>query len=392
MGRHARRTLLAWQHADFTDLDSLSTDPLFVDPANSDGSLGYQSSTENGSAADFHEQSQYGSFHGGSLAAGSQPMTGFAVFPAASLTVDANQSPVIDAGAASDQFATEPAANGGFVNIVAYGNTPQASLSPPQYVKVTYPSGGQSLPELQTVNVTWRTQDQNENVLSFTGGNYDFVQLPNGLISSTTVLTLELWFKTTGSGVLFGYQDAAYSSYPGNSVPALYVGTDGLLRGEIYNGSIDPITTTTAVNDGQWHYVALVANSVSQSLYLDGALVGTLAGTINQLDMTTNQVGMGYTYLWPATNNYWFGFSGLIHQAIWNVASTPANIQADMIAVPVPSTPGLVASYLFNEGTGSTTYDQTSNHNNGQLGGGRRRKLRRTSPRSYPARRLSTST
>ena len=94
-----------------------------------------------------------------------------------------------------------------------------------------------------------------------------------------------------GIGVLFGYQDATYPAYPSNSVPALYVGTDGLLRGEFWNGSIDPITTSTAVNDGQWHYVALVANGDSQSLYLDGALVGTLAGTINQLDMTANQVG-----------------------------------------------------------------------------------------------------
>ena len=44
----ARPVLLAWQSADFTDLDSLSQDPLFVDPAGPNGVLGYGSPTNDG--------------------------------------------------------------------------------------------------------------------------------------------------------------------------------------------------------------------------------------------------------------------------------------------------------------------------------------------------------
>src|SRR5262249_8521261 len=109
-------------------------------------------------------------------------------------------------------------------------------------------------------------------VLGFDGAN-DEVALPNGLISSRTVLTLELWFRTTGGGVLFGYQNTAYPAGPSNYVPALYVGTDGKLRGQFYNGVAAPIATAGTVNNGGWHHVALVGNVTTQSMYLDGALV-----------------------------------------------------------------------------------------------------------------------
>ena len=49
--------------------------------------------------------------------------------------------------------------------------------------------------------------------------------------------------------MILGYQTAAYPSAPGGWVPALYVGTDGKLRGEIYHGG-SQITSPFAVNDG----------------------------------------------------------------------------------------------------------------------------------------------
>src|SRR6185436_18830641 len=138
-----RSTLAAWQNAAFLDQNSLTGDPRFVD-------------RENG---DVHLQSVHGSFHGGSLAPIIDADTGLALMPEATLILDAATSPAIDRGDPTSPFANEPAPNGGFLNLGAYGNTAQASLSPEEYVLVTRPAGGESSPVEQTFGVRWRSHD-----------------------------------------------------------------------------------------------------------------------------------------------------------------------------------------------------------------------------------------
>ncbi|MFH1734827.1 MAG: right-handed parallel beta-helix repeat-containing protein [bacterium] len=91
---------------------NIDTDPLFVDPENSD----------------YHLQSIFGSYHGG------------AWLP------DLNNSPCIDAGDPASPYENEPDPNGGRINMGAYGNTLEASKSNlPSYLDVsidlTYVSG-----------------------------------------------------------------------------------------------------------------------------------------------------------------------------------------------------------------------------------------------------------
>ncbi len=76
-------------------LGNIAEDPLFVDPWNDD----------------FHLQSFEGSYHGG------------AWLP------DPEHSPCIDAGDPSSAFSNEPQPNGECINMGAYGNTDEASLS-----------------------------------------------------------------------------------------------------------------------------------------------------------------------------------------------------------------------------------------------------------------------
>ena len=118
-----------------------------------------------------------------------------------------------------------------------------------KYVPVWTPSGAPSL----------------GGALKFSNTGTDLV-LPDNLIHASTTLTLEMWFKTTSPGVLFGYQNAGYPASAGNAVPGLYVGADGKLRGEFYQGSASPITSSGVVNNGAWHQVALVGNVNTQSL------------------------------------------------------------------------------------------------------------------------------
>ncbi|MEV0347597.1 LamG-like jellyroll fold domain-containing protein [Nonomuraea sp. NPDC050680] len=103
------------------------------------------------------------------------------------------------------------------------------------------------------------------------------VKLPSSTIPHLgDQLSVEAWFKTTQSGVIMAAGTAETSSLARGAM--LYVGTDGKLRGSL-DAVMTPITSAAAVNEGQWHHVALSVAGQNQTLYLDGQQVGTMTGT-----------------------------------------------------------------------------------------------------------------
>ena len=65
------------------------------------------------------------------------------------------------------------------------------------------------------------------------------------------------------------------------------------------NGKTEPITAPGSVSDDRWHHVILSGSLGTQSLFLDGQLVGTVAGEIDHLTMTYNQIGAAQVTGWP---------------------------------------------------------------------------------------------
>jgi hypothetical protein len=210
----------------------------------------------------------------------------------------------------------------------------------------------------------------------------EYVNLPAGLIQNFDQNeTIEAWFQTSRGGVILGYQQTDPSSgtdpygAPG-AVPALYVGGDGKLYGELWNGTVDPIESDRVVDDDRWHEVALVADGVTmtQSLYLDGQLVGSVSGAVQDFGGSFNQLGTGYTSTsvgsWPAGNGDWDPFLGQIDEVrIWNVARSAAEVQQDMTTALGGTEPGLEAYYRFDEGQGATAHDSTPNQQDATLVG-----------------------
>lgn len=108
-------------------------------------------------------------------------------------------------------------------------------------------------------------------------------------------LAVSLWFKTTASGqAFFGQANAHPPNAATNFIPTLSITSAGLLRGEFWTGSVGSITTAGSVADGQWHHAVLVGDATMQYLYLDGVLVNSRSGTINQTWWSTSQIGVGY--------------------------------------------------------------------------------------------------
>src|SRR5262249_31332424 len=129
----------------------------------------------------------------------------------------------------------------------------------------------------------------------------------------TTALTVDVSFHTTVGGVILGYQNQPLGTLAGNWVPALYVGTDGLLYGEIYAGAA-ALRSGVRVNDGSSHRAELSYSGGVQTLKLDGTVVGTIAAQVQPKDLTFNQLGTGYTANWPGGNGGLDPFVGTLDQ------------------------------------------------------------------------------
>jgi hypothetical protein len=206
--------------------------------------------------------------------------------------------------------------------------------------------------------------------LQLDGSSY--AALPNDLIRTyENSETIEASFQTTSGGVILGYQDSDPASNPYWYIPVLYVGNDGLLRGEFWTGSVNPLTSSATVNDANWHHLALVFDGQAQveNLYLDGQLVGSFSGVgIQDLPVTFDQIGTGYSLYWPGGAGGWFGFQGQIDDVqIWSEARSASEIQSDMSSPPTGATPGLVAYYPFDEGSGLTAHDLSGNQNDAAI-------------------------
>ncbi|WP_324788812.1 LamG domain-containing protein [Streptomyces sp. H51] len=129
-------------------------------------------------------------------------------------------------------------------------------------------------------------------------GTDSVVELPADALKTAAFPTIELWFRTsTASGVLVGFQNTELGEKPSSWRPVLNIDGSGKLRGEFYltgSPAATPITSSKVVTDDKWHHVVLSAAVNTQTLYLDGAKVGTLDGVLTEQSRDYAYLGAGY--------------------------------------------------------------------------------------------------
>ena len=140
-------------------------------------------------------------------------------------------------------------------------------------------------------------------------GTSSQVTLPQNLVSGESYQSVSLWFKTTtANGVLFSYQSSPLSAgtTTGGYTPSLYIGSDGKLYGQFWQGGTAPMATSATVTDGKWHLVTLTAAGNTQTLYLDGGQAGaSLAGTVSVSAQADDYIGAGFLGgNWPNEADY----------------------------------------------------------------------------------------
>ena len=174
----------------------------------------------------------------------------------------------------------------------------------------------------------------------------------NNAVSSPTVYSEELWFKTNTSsgGKLIGFgssQTGASGSYDRH----VWMLNSGQLVFGVWTGQTNTISSTAAYNDGQWHHMVATQASDGMKLYVDGQLTGTNPQASQQAYTGYWRVG-GDTTWGGNSSNY---FAGTIDEvAVYNTELSASDV-ANHFTKGGGALPNQLPSAAFTSTTGGLT-------------------------------------
>ena len=213
--------------------------------------------------------------------------------------------------------------------------------------------------------------DATSNALSFDGTN-DNVAIQGFNYNGTgiTTMTVEAWVRTTSTGnqMIASYDRSEYWRLEINGTAA---GPGQIGFGVNTDGGIFDFSSVTRIDDGNWHHVAVVFNTGTVSIFIDGNLdaTGSNGTSFGSTNTRFGFLGVGSeTAVFDGAtgpNNYMNG--DLDEIRIWNTARTPQQINNFMYKCPSGEA-GLELHYQMDDGTGSGTItDQSGNGYDGTL-------------------------
>jgi len=217
----------------------------------------------------------------------------------------------------------------------------------------------------------------NTSALIFDGSTgYVFLSSDNGLAIGDSV-SVEAWVLAT-SWAATSAQNSIFCKHSWTSGEQGYVlraGGSGVLSFNIAgidsNGIpvswVEIMSPSGALSLNTWTHVAGTYDGNNLKLYVNGAMVATLAfkGTIVPSTAYPARIG-ALSDIGIAPSRYWSGLMDEIR--VWHSVRTQSDIQANMNMHIDPSIQTSLAGYWrFNESSGTTTGDLSANGNNGTL-------------------------
>ncbi|MFM6976366.1 MAG: LamG-like jellyroll fold domain-containing protein, partial [Sphingobacteriaceae bacterium] len=207
------------------------------------------------------------------------------------------------------------------------------------------------------------------NALHLDGVN-DRVNLSSNSISDgATAFTIEAWIKPDNSNfdgawhAIFGKQSGANNT----RVPSIYI-----MNGKVHLSAWEDntladfgfVTPNAHILQNVWSHLAIVKESTSFKVYVNGVLVHTANAPA--------AVNVNGPYQIGYVDNY---YAGLIDEVrFWNVARNATEISNNYNSALIGSETGLINYYNFNQGIAggnntniATLLDNTSSANNGTL-------------------------
>jgi len=184
-------------------------------------------------------------------------------------------------------------------------------------------------------------------------GTDDYVEVSGYTgVTGTSSRTVELWIKTSGTGVLTMWGTNSPTQKFGIRVNYTSAhGTVGAIKAEVNSGYN---TGSTDVRDGNWHHVAVTLSddgspNINESvIYIDGELESISQSAEKQVNTASSaNVAIGYDSF--GNTEY---FDGQIDEVrIWSDARTAAEIKEYMHKEVASDASGLVAYYKMSNGS-----------------------------------------
>jgi len=195
-------------------------------------------------------------------------------------------------------------------------------------------------------------QAKSQTALDFDGVD-DYVQTTYPGISGDSPRTIMAWINTTENSIGNQQVITDYGTFETSGRFTFCLLANNALRLEVQGNGI---SGTIAVNDGDWHHVAVTYDPDSAnnfSLYVDGNLdvAGNVTVPVNTGDTADFKIGRRIDNVKM--------FNGQIDDvSVWDEALTQMEVTDYSCITEDPTTfPNLVAYYDFNEGTGTTLTD-----------------------------------
>lgn len=222
-------------------------------------------------------------------------------------------------------------------------------------------------------------QAQPGNAYDYAGGTDaatgDYITLPTGIVQPLNgSYTIEFWVYWRGGGIWQRVFDFGTNADPSLSPWIFFTPSNNNSRMEFAittagNGNKQAVEGTIALPMNTWNNVALVyqGGTNTMSLYLNGTLNASGTITLRPSDLgATNENWLGQSQFSPPS----FGdpyFNGMIDEFR---ISTEARYSANFTPYPIQFTPdaNTRALYHFNETSGQTVIDASTNALNGFLG------------------------
>ncbi|MDD5145201.1 MAG: LamG domain-containing protein, partial [Candidatus Pacebacteria bacterium] len=193
------------------------------------------------------------------------------------------------------------------------------------------------------------------SALQFDGVD-DFASIPNSAtVAVDSNLTVEAWIKPSGSGTrtFISKRNAAPSYYD----YGMWVQSSSYLRFLVQtNVTYVGITSDNVLTMGNWYHVVGTYDGSRLKLYINGVLQSNTPGLSGNITKGGNSLIIG---AWIPYNET---FNGSIDEIrIYNRDLSPEEVRYHY------NRGGPVAHWKFDEGSGTTTYDETNNNNDGQF-------------------------
>jgi Concanavalin A-like lectin/glucanases superfamily/Bacterial Ig-like domain/GEVED domain/Cadherin-like domain/Bacterial Ig domain len=189
------------------------------------------------------------------------------------------------------------------------------------------------------------------------GGNHSSLQISGTNISLEASINASAWKTNVWEGSLISKEDSHVAKGY-----ILRVGASGRINfvfGD--NTTWHQLTTQPILNLNTWYHVVATYDGAYMRIYVDGIIIDSLAKT-ESIAITAANLRIGDS---PFVNRNWQGKIDEVR--IWNKALLNAEIKNNQYKILVGNESNLVAYYRFDEGSGLTALDATSNINDGAL-------------------------